>query len=397
MAAYFSVSLRLLVTLAVLSPVQSARAESAVFASSEARAAELAPELTLALRGHDILLVVRGLGDSRTALERAAAAQRIGRNIGSAAALWIESEPPLRVRAVGMSGERIYEAPLPAPLEIVDPRVFASVATSVLLEALGRTGSAPEIQPVEASPGPYREAIALPALSPELPVQRRSLPRQPRFFLRTGLTAALVHLGNGAHPDPGLNRATLNEVAQGARSAQGTVDLASVKAQLRAHGYDCQVDSTNSMQLAVSGCRLAVSVPGVVSVLAIDLATGARISDRLAVALTARIAPEAGRGVLAHALLGLQLEAALAKPRVTGLWLNALGGFGVGRIQAAPRTPQGRSKVYASSGLFDVRFGVQLGYRFTENYGLYTGPVVHLGFPDKLWAVDPSLGFEARL
>ena len=233
----------LLIALLSLSRVPSVRAESALFASSEARAAELVPELTLALRGHDILLVLRGLGDSRTALERAAAAQRIGRNIGSAAALWIEREPPQRVRAVGTSGERIYEAPLPAPLETVAPRVFASIATSVLLEALGRTGSASESLPVEASPGPQRETAPLAAPWHEALLQRRPPPSRPRFFLRAGLTGALVHVGKGAHVDPGLNGSTLNEVVQTARSPQGTLDVASAKAALRARGYDCQVET----------------------------------------------------------------------------------------------------------------------------------------------------------
>jgi len=379
-----------------LSWVPPTRAESVLFASSEERTAELLPELTLALRAHDLLLLARTLGDARTPLERAAAAQRIGRNVGTWAALWIEREPPLRVRAVAISGEHIFEAPLPAPLESVEPRVFASVAASVLLEALGRTreGTPPVV--LDATPsGPAAAPASAPAWAEDGSGSAPQTTAGPRFFLRAGVGYGFVFVGQGAASDRSPSD-VLNEVADQARLPDNGLDLDKVDQLLRAHGYDCQVSEDAMQRLQVDQCAVAVNPGGLVGSFSFDLALGARILPRLALALTARIATDAGEGTMAHTVVGLQLEGALVKPRSKGFWLNGLAGAGFGRIQAKPPS-EATFGPYATSGPGNVRVGVQLGYRFTEHFGFYTGTTLHFMMPDKLFALEPTLGIEARL
>lgn len=399
MTARLSFPLSLLLAALLLASASPARAESVLFASSEGRTAELVPELALAARSHDMLLLVRGLGDARTPLERAAAAQRIGRNVGTWAALWIEREPPLRVRAVAISGERIHEAPLPSPLESIDPRVFASVAASVLLEMRGRSGAEREL-PATDEPGPGPASTA-PASAPSWAVEAeraRPEPRaEPRFFLRAGVGYGMVYVRNRSEADRSP-RAVLDEVAAAARLPDNSLDLASAQSALQGRGFACRVAQDSLQRLSIDDCGVAANPGGVVGSFSIDLALGVRLAPRLGLAATTRVAPDAGLGVLAHALLGLQLEAALLKPRPTGWWLHALAGGGIGRIQARPPMPESSaSGPYATSGLGNVRVGLQLGYRFAEQLGLYAGSTLHIGLPHNLLTVDPVVGLEARL
>lgn len=399
MTARLSFTLSLLLLAMALVSTSQARAESVLFASSEERMAELLPELTLAVRSHGLLLLVRGLGDARTPLERAAAAQRIGRNVGTWAALWIEREPPLRVRAVAISGERIHEAPLPSPLESIDPRVFASVASSVLLEVLGKTGEQALSPPAtEAAPGaPWLAPATPPAWATEATRRPPETYEQPRFFVRAGVGYGLVYVANKAEADRTVG-AILDEVATRARRPDNSLDLERVQAELRARGFACRATEDGMQRLQVDDCGVAANPGGVVGSFSIDLAAGARLSPRWGLAATARVAPDAGLGVLAHALLGVQLEGALLEPTPTGFWLHALAGGGIGRIQARPAAaPGNESAPYATSGMLNVRVGLQLGYRFTEQLGLYAGSTLHVGLPGYLVAVDPTVGLEARL
>lgn len=398
MTARLSFTLSLLLCALVLVSASQARAESVLLASSEPRMAELLPELTLAVRSHGMLLLVRGLGDARTPLERAAAAQRIGRNVGTWAAVWIEREPPLRVRAVAISGERIHEAPLPSPLESIDPRVFASIASSVLLEVLGKT-SEEAVSPaaVEGATGaPWLAPATPPAWAAQATQARPETRARPRFFLRAGVGYGLVYVRNGAQADR-TPAAVLDEVATLGRAMDNSLDLERVNTLLRSHGFECRPTEDAMQRLQVDNCGVSANPGGVVGSFAIDLAMGALLSPRVGLAATARVAPDAGLGLLAHTLLGVQLEAALLQSRPTGLWLHALAGGGVGRIQARPASLAGESAPYATSGFFNLRVGLQLGYRFTEQVGLYAGSTLHVGLPRYLIAIDPTVGLEARL
>jgi hypothetical protein len=122
----------------------SARADAVLFVSSHARAESLSLALEVELRGYAVHAGFRNSGEARTALERAAMAQRMARNAGARAAVWIEpgafaAPAAARIRAVGTAvhDEHIVEAPLPAALEDIDARAFAQIASSLVLELMG--------------------------------------------------------------------------------------------------------------------------------------------------------------------------------------------------------------------------------------------------------------------
>jgi hypothetical protein len=117
----------------------AARADLALLVCSDARSLELTQALEVELRGYGVLVAFRAPGDGRSPLERAAAAQRVGRHGGARVVLWVEPGAPLRLRAVGTgeNDERIVEAPLPVDLASIDARAFAQIAASVVLEVMG--------------------------------------------------------------------------------------------------------------------------------------------------------------------------------------------------------------------------------------------------------------------
>lgn len=133
--------LRLVLAVSLWLVTDAAHADSVVFVSSQPRRAEWASALTKELAVYGMSARVRHTPDARSPLERAALAQRLARNLGASAAIWIETELPdgPRVRAVSHEGEYVAEALLPQALTKLAPHVFASFAASVLLDALKRT------------------------------------------------------------------------------------------------------------------------------------------------------------------------------------------------------------------------------------------------------------------
>ncbi len=118
-----------------------ARAESVVFVASDVRRAEWSSAVSKELAVYGISARYRQSPDARSPLERSAVAQRLARNLGAAAAIWIETDLPegARVRAVAAEGEYVAEAILPKALGQLEPRVLAALVANVMLEALGRT------------------------------------------------------------------------------------------------------------------------------------------------------------------------------------------------------------------------------------------------------------------
>jgi hypothetical protein len=145
-----------LICLLGLALAGTARADLALLVTSDARALELTQALELELRGHGVLAAYRAPAAAHSPLERAAAAQRVGRHASARVALWIESGPAVRLRAVGTGehDERIVEAPLPIDLSAIDVRAFAQIAASLALEVLGVVR--------DALPRPEPAALILP-------------------------------------------------------------------------------------------------------------------------------------------------------------------------------------------------------------------------------------------
>lgn len=122
---------------AVAMTAASAHADSRVLVMldgdrQEALATALATEL--AALGIEVVRSASPSGD--TVLARASAAQHAARSVAADAAVFVHPGPQggASVRAVDAGGESIRHAPLPGPLEDVQPRVFALVAASLLEE-----------------------------------------------------------------------------------------------------------------------------------------------------------------------------------------------------------------------------------------------------------------------
>ena len=147
--------------------------------------------------------------------------------------------------------------------------------------------------------------------------------------------------------------------------------------------------------MVVSNCRASLVHAGVAGTAAIDFALGVNITPRIALALTLRVDPTTGDGMLANLLAGLQTEIGLLTPRPTGFWLSAAAGLGVGQIQVKPPSNPGAS--WVGSGLLNARAGLMLGYRFLPRLGVVVSPTLHCLFPDMLWALESNLNLEVRL
>lgn len=418
-----------------------AHAEPVLFLYGDDRSRELGEALELELRGHGTLLGQRASPAGDSGLARAAAALAEARAVSAAAAVWLELDAPARVRALSTRRELLFEAPLPRPLAELDPRLFAMVAGSVVLEALaaGAEGAAPVPTSEEGFATPAETSGIPPAIAPvtlpeasgptagagraqedtpagsadagdarpfaessELAAEyrARSIPGaggRVRLFLRAGLSLALARVTAGLAADRTLSQQLLDNIDAQARGPDGSLNPGRARNLLLAQGFDCAAEDDVG-RLLVRDCSVAVSNDGVVLRPGLELAAGVSWS-RYSVAFTTRVSPEAGRGRLAHALLGVQLGLSLTRPRARGGFAELVGGAGVGQIQALPSTGGGGGGAgpWVQAGLCELRGGALFGYRFGAGLGLYGGLVVHQFFPDKLTVFDPSFGIEGRL
>ncbi|HKO90666.1 MAG TPA: hypothetical protein VJU61_05915, partial [Polyangiaceae bacterium] len=341
-----------------------------------------------------------------TPVARSADAQRVSELLGAEVTLWVEHEEPLRLCAYSRRGNSIHEAPLPAPLAALDPAVFAAVAGSVVLEALRATPSpsvelAPPAVAAAPTPGPAEPAPAAPIAPSPPPEPQRPSPAEPsswskRFFVRAGVAVGFAGVTKRTPADRDPPQYRVEEAFQ-VQKMSGDPDAADK--YLQSTGYSsCDIsglDGDGSMVTATD-CEVSVVRSGVGWTSAIDLAAGINLSPLVALAVTARIDPTVGRGPMAHALLGLQVEAALRQAKVTGFWLSAALGLSGGQIQVRPPS-QLHDTPYTRSGLFGVRAGLLFGYRFLPRLGIVATPVFHSLFPDILWALETNLSLEVRI
>lgn len=355
-----------------------ARAESALFLSSEPRALELFGALELALRGYGPVVILHHGPEGEGEEAHLASARRLSAGAGASAAVWVERAPPERLRAVAAAEpERPFDAPLPEPASTIEPRVFGSIAASLVLQTL-------RSQPASAAASASRSGSAA---APAMPA-RTDTERAPRFFVRPGFVLGMAFVGQGRTADRPPSVALVTQ-------AQEYVAEGGAQSYLYENGYDCQV--SGAAPLIASQCTVAVSNPGVVYAPVFDVSAGLRIWRDLALALTVRHNPRAGEGRLASVLLGTEVSWALLSAPRRGWYAEVAGGFGVGRIQVRPGTESQRKGPYVSSGLFDLRGGALIGYKFLPRLGLFAGLTLHAMLPDELWVLDPKVGVEFRL
>jgi hypothetical protein len=375
-----------------------ARAEVVALACAEECSGAQFAGLELQLRGHGVVLTSRPAPVGFTPTARAADARRVHELLGAHATLWVEHEPPLRLRAYSQRSGSIHEAPLPAQVSALEPGVFAAVAGSVALEALTAVPPAAVVPaPAAVVPAPGPGAVP-PATAPAADEPARAAPTDPisarerekwpaakssswskRVFIRAGVAVGFANISKKTKAD----RAPSPEL---------------VSEALAENGYDCDFTmlSTNPPQAIASNCGVAVRNGGVTWSSAIDLAAGLNVTPAIALAATARIDPKVGMGTMAHALLGLQVEVALLQAKATGFWLSAALGFSVGQVQVRPPSTA-KDAPYARSGLYGARAGVLIGYRFLPRLGIVATPVVHAMFPDTLWVLETNFNLEVRI
>jgi hypothetical protein len=384
----------------------AARADVVVLACGEECSPAQFEGLELELRGHGGVLTSRPAPAGFTPTSRAADAQRVNGLLGAGVTLWIEHEAPLRVRAYASRTGSIHEAPLPAQLSGLEPRVFAAVVGSVALEALSASETAASAAPLPAavtpapgpSAGPPTPATATQPISPrgrEHWPARKSSAWSRRFFVRAGVAVGFARMNKKTRADRApssalVSAALSDEVQTGVTGAAHT--------RLEKNGFNCDftlLEGTPPSGQA-SNCLVAVRSSGVAWTSAIDLAAGLNVSPVVALAATARIDPTVGMGPLANLLLGLQVEVALRQAKTTGFWVSVAMGVSAGQVQVrVPSVTKGTP--YARSGLFGVRAGLMLGYRFLPRFGIVATPVVHSMFPDTLWVLETNLNLEVRI
>lgn len=395
----------------------SAEAATVLFLCSDARAAELHAALDLELRGFGTLVVHRPEPSGFTSEAHAASALLSARDVDAALSLWIERSDPLRIRAVHAASAHVEEAPLPLPVSQIEPRTFAAIAGSVALAALGirapgaaqnvpldddsNAATAPEaFAPLtktvqQANPDVAAASGAPPApsrLADEYRPRSARSNKSGRVFATLGASFGMVHVRGGA-PDR-TPVALLDEVVAASRAPDGSLDAAMAQELIRRRGFDCEASETAEGQLRLTACTVAVQRAGYVWNRGIEGSVGLAF-PRFSLALTARFAPDAGRGTLAHALLGTQLAVLVIGEAERGFFTEIIGGVGMGQMQARPG-PVVREGPYARSGLGEIRGGVRFGYRFARWLGFYGGMLVHGFFPARVLALDPSFGLEVR-
>lgn len=113
---------------------------SVVLMIGEERRNEFSEALQLELAGRPLSVSFHEAPSGETAIARAAAAQQTAQSLGAAAAIWIEQAPATAgsmgtlVRAVGSDSQEVRHALLASRYDVLVPRVFAVVASSLIDE-----------------------------------------------------------------------------------------------------------------------------------------------------------------------------------------------------------------------------------------------------------------------
>jgi hypothetical protein len=394
---------RLLSIVSLCLVCSSAGAQTVLFACSENCPISLFEALELELRGHGAFLVAR-LSPSGFSIDaHEADALRMAMLVPAAAVVWVEREPPLRVRVFAPREGLVREAPLAWPPEQIEARTFAAIAGNVVLQAIGAPGHADAAHNIAvASSGPAMPAPSPPAVAnPMTPIsaedsasfaQPKAEVRGQRFFLRAGAALGFAYLKSGLPTDRAPPQQLVDEALSAQQAANSTV---AGRAYLAAHGYDCNWEMQGASFVA-SNCNAAIRAHGFQFAPGIDLQAGGYVTPRLALAAVLRIAPDAGYGSFNHALLGAQLEYALIAPKPTGFWTNLGLGFAFGHLQVQPSSDHNQGP-YVSAGPYEVHALVALGYKFARHFGVYASTTLRLLFPGQLWMIEPTMGVEVRL
>lgn len=240
-------------------------------------------------------------------------------------------------------------------------------------------------------------------------IQRHSTEHEhPRWFVEAGLGVGFSALRRGQVPDRLPESATVSEMSEGLEATarerseyEGHVPYentaAHVERALREEGWDCNAVQKNE-EVRASNCRVAS--PRGISVLdpILDLAFGYHVLPRVALALTALVQRNHGVGPMAGVVLGLRGEYMLTRPVNRGFQLGAIGGFGIGSLQARSRRLSEEAPHAASAGPGSVGMTIALGakaaYRTHRGLAFGVTPLFNIGLPYVLYDMGVTGGIE---
>ncbi len=224
--------------------------------------------------------------------------------------------------------------------------------------------------------------------------------RAKRFFADVNFGVSGVAVGSGRAADRAVSPALVNSIASNPQAqTNGSINDRKAQVLLRNQGYQCDTSLTTMGALAVKNCTVAVDPGGMVPVPILSIAAGYYVTQRTALAATARIQTDHGQGPLAGMLLGAQAEYLLMKPASKGLRVGLLGGASAGQIQARPHSSSAVKGPYATNANvggvgFNVTVGARVGYRFMKYLGVNIWPALNFALPNFLFALDVTGGLE---
>jgi hypothetical protein len=188
----------------VVVAAHAAEASTVVVLSDPQTAPALGSALQVTLAGRGVAIATLPPPEGNLRLDRAAAAQHAAVQFNADAALWIDSQPDgTEVCAVSADGRFFRHSPLPVG-EGDTPRMFATIATSLLDELLAPPDDAPavdvdvhvHVDPHGGPPSvtPIAAPIA-PGLTEAMPAPFDGRPRMDRTLAELGPMLSPVTIG----------------------------------------------------------------------------------------------------------------------------------------------------------------------------------------------------------
>jgi hypothetical protein len=135
-----------------------------------------------------------------------------------------------------------------------------------------------------------------------------------------------------------------------------------------------------------------VNKPGFAPEVALRANLGYFVTPQTAISLIWRFQFNSGQGQLHNMLVGGRLEYMFTKRKARGIMFSGFAGGTFGQIQAQPSAKNATgNEPWIKSGLAGAHVGVNVRYRFTDNFGLFMAPEFDLQFPTFLWNIDLTM------
>ena len=143
---------------------------------------EIGRALLIALAERDARVLAGDTPMGDTPLQRAAVAQRMARALGASTAVWAElGARGAELYAVTIDGGEVHRAPLPGAIEVLEPRIVATVAASLVEELWVEDGA-----PAAAAPAQMTVVIRIEPEEREPASERRQPDQVARAEAATG-------------------------------------------------------------------------------------------------------------------------------------------------------------------------------------------------------------------